>query len=77
MKRSQLPNWSPPDDPFLARQLKAGQGLVTMMMTMTISDDDDDDDDNDETSLDSVYANKVVEDTPGLDISGSNPSLAR
>ena len=39
--------------------------------------DDDNDDDNDETSLDRVYANKVVEDTPGLDISGSNPSLAR
>ena len=28
------------------------------------------------TSVDRVYANKVVEDTLGLDISGSNPSLA-
>ena len=41
-----------------------------------LDDDDKNKDDNDDTSLDRVYANKVVEDTPGLGISGSNPSLA-
>ena len=41
-----------------------------------LDDDDNNDDDNDDTSLDRAYANKVVEDTPGLGISGSNPSLA-
>ena len=46
--------------------------------TKVVYDDDDidDNDDDGKTSVDRVYANKVVEDTPGLGISGSNPSLA-